>query len=332
MVEFRKISPKESGEKNAKAFDPDKLLEMSKDSPAMRNALTSLIRNVVERTPRQFHDARLAWEDGRVEEAVRLLHTMRGTVGTMGAARFAEMARELESAIQAAPESLCAKLFDATQQALNETIAEATVFLEAEAQPVSKDKETLAAAVFKSGRVSSNPGKKKVQELSDWYEHMRSDIQGITNDIRQLKQDMSGLALGQIPAPGAAANPTCLVVEDDELIAHLLVHLLQREGYEVNRVSDGRAALAAITNAVAPLDLILLDVMLPYMDGYELLHVIRGQMHWKDVPVIMLTAKQQERDIVRALDAGATDYVVKPFQPNELMARLRRNVHLKGKK
>ena len=97
-------------------------------------------------------------------------------------------------------------------------------------------------------------------------------------------------------------------------------------------MSDGRAALEAITKAVVPLDLILLDVMLPYLDGYELLHVIREQMHWKDVPVIMLTAKQQERDIVRALDAGATDYVVKPFQPNELMARLRRNTRPRGTK
>jgi len=57
--------------------------------------------------------------------------------------------------------------------------------------------------------------------------------------------------------------------------------------------------------------------------------VIREEKHWTTVPIIMLTAKQQENDIVRALDAGATDYVVKPFQPNELMARLRRILKLK---
>ena len=204
------MPPKESGQNNAKVFDPDKLLEMSKDNPALRNALTSLIRNVVERAPRQFHDARLAWEDGRVEEAARLLHTMRGTIGTMGAPRFAEMARELESAIQASQESQGAKMFDATQLALNETIAAAAAFLEAEAQPVSNDKETQAASVFKSARDNPGPGEKNEPKLSDWFERMRSDIQGITNDIRQLKQDMTGLALGQIPATRAAAAPLVL--------------------------------------------------------------------------------------------------------------------------
>ncbi|MCX7171706.1 MAG: response regulator transcription factor [Proteobacteria bacterium] len=127
-----------------------------------------------------------------------------------------------------------------------------------------------------------------------------------------------------------ASLPSCLVVEDDELIAHVLVHLLNREGYKVDRCADGRAAQQAIEQAKEPPGLILLDVMLPYVDGFELIQVIREQKRWTDVPIIMLTAKQQENDIVRALDAGATDYVVKPFQPNELMARLRRILRKKG--
>jgi DNA-binding response OmpR family regulator len=71
-------------------------------------------------------------------------------------------------------------------------------------------------------------------------------------------------------------------------------------------------------------DLVLLDVMLPYVDGFEIVGLIRAQPEWRDTPVIMLTAKNTERDTVRALDAGANDFVIKPFQPQELLARLRR--------
>jgi len=70
--------------------------------------------------------------------------------------------------------------------------------------------------------------------------------------------------------------------------------------------------------------LVLLDVMLPYVDGFELLRKIRAQVTWSKVPIIMLTAKSQEQTIVRALDQGANDYIVKPFRPGELLARIRR--------
>ena len=71
-------------------------------------------------------------------------------------------------------------------------------------------------------------------------------------------------------------------------------------------------------------DLVLLDVMLPYVDGFEIVGLIRAQAGWEAVPVLMLTAKNTERDTVRALDAGANDFIIKPFQPQELLARLRR--------
>jgi len=69
---------------------------------------------------------------------------------------------------------------------------------------------------------------------------------------------------------------------------------------------------------------VLLDVMLPYVDGFELIRKIREHPTWSQVPIIMLTAKSTEQHIVRALDNGANDYVVKPFRPGELMARIRR--------
>lgn len=114
-----------------------------------------------------------------------------------------------------------------------------------------------------------------------------------------------------------------LIVEDDEHIAFLLEYMLQREGFATICAADGRQAERIIA-AEAPPALVVLDYMLPYRSGLELISMIRARTEWKDVPAMMLTAKSQEQDIVACLDAGVNDYVVKPFQPNEILARLRR--------
>jgi DNA-binding response OmpR family regulator len=119
------------------------------------------------------------------------------------------------------------------------------------------------------------------------------------------------------------ASKWVLIVEDDRAILTLLNHMLERRGYRVRTAADGREA-TAIIDEVDPASLVLLDVMLPYVDGFELIRRIRETDPWSRVPVIMLTSKTQERDVVRALDAGANDYVVKPFKPEELIARVRR--------
>jgi len=113
-------------------------------------------------------------------------------------------------------------------------------------------------------------------------------------------------------------QPVVLVAEDDEQISYLLRFLLEREGREVLRLID----------EIPPPRLAILDIMMPYADGFELLARIRSKPEWRDTPVIMLTARSQEKDIVRALDMGASDYVVKPFLPEELKARIRRLVPL----
>ena len=120
-----------------------------------------------------------------------------------------------------------------------------------------------------------------------------------------------------------ATAPTVLVVEDDDHISQVLRIMLERQGYQVVHMADGRAASQHIT-ASPPPALVLLDVMLPYVDGFEIVQLIRSREAWRDVPVLMLTAKNTERDTVRALDAGASDFVIKPFQPQELLARVRR--------
>ena len=116
-----------------------------------------------------------------------------------------------------------------------------------------------------------------------------------------------------------------LVVEDDDQIGYLLQFILEREGYAVHLATDGRLAREFIDTAPPP-DLVTLDVMLPHVSGVELLATIRAKDDWKDVPVLMLTAKAQEKDIVHALENGASDYIVKPFKPDELRVRVRRLV------
>jgi DNA-binding response OmpR family regulator len=119
-----------------------------------------------------------------------------------------------------------------------------------------------------------------------------------------------------------------LVVEDDEHISQVLRFMLERQGYHVVHLADGRAAASHVGSAAAVPALVLLDVMLPYVDGFEIVRLIRARADWASVPVLMLTAKNTERDTVRALDAGASDFVIKPFQPNELLARVRRYVRV----
>jgi len=124
-----------------------------------------------------------------------------------------------------------------------------------------------------------------------------------------------------LPEP---TQPIAMVVEDDEIVVVLLESMLSRRGFQVEIARDGRQALNLIDTLADPPTFVLLDVMLPYFDGFDLIRKIREQVAWNGVPIIMLTAKSQERHIVRALDDGANDYVVKPFRPGELMARIRR--------
>ena len=120
-------------------------------------------------------------------------------------------------------------------------------------------------------------------------------------------------------------KPSILLVEDDEVTAYMLEYLLQREGYKVTNVPDGKQAFETINNN-PPFSLALLDIMVPYVSGFELISHIRSLPEWDKTAVIMISGKSQERDIIKALDAGATDYIVKPFQPGEVLARIRKSV------
>jgi two-component system phosphate regulon response regulator PhoB len=122
----------------------------------------------------------------------------------------------------------------------------------------------------------------------------------------------------------APSKPTALIVENDDQLMSVLTFMLSRECYEVVECRDGRAAETYIREH-PPVDVILLELVLPYTDGFELIRQVRSTPDWGDVPIVVLSTRRLEGDVVRGLEAGANDYVTKPFSPRELLARIRRH-------
>jgi DNA-binding response OmpR family regulator len=116
-------------------------------------------------------------------------------------------------------------------------------------------------------------------------------------------------------------TPTILVADDEEDLRELVAYRLTRSGYEVVAAVDGQEALE-LAREQRP-DLMVLDVMMPRLDGYELTRRVRAEDSLRSVPVILLTARSQESDVSRGFEVGADDYLRKPFSPDELVARVR---------
>ncbi len=122
-----------------------------------------------------------------------------------------------------------------------------------------------------------------------------------------------------LPMSVAAAAPSrVLVVDDDPRILSMMRRVLQLDGYEVGLAADGDEALEVMRREGA--DLVILDLMLPGRDGFDVCRSLRQE---SSVPILMLTARDEALDKVTGLDSGADDYVVKPFNPDELLARVR---------
>lgn len=118
-----------------------------------------------------------------------------------------------------------------------------------------------------------------------------------------------------------AARPLILVVEDEAAIATMLRYNLEKQGFRVEEATDGQEAIDRIAETTP--DLVLLDWMLPVMSGIEVCRQIRRRPETRELPVIMLTARTEDQDAVRALNTGADDYITKPFGIEALMARIR---------
>ena len=116
---------------------------------------------------------------------------------------------------------------------------------------------------------------------------------------------------------------TVLVIEDDPVLRSVLDYNLVREGFRVLTAADGESGLRQARDAAATLDVIVLDIMLPGISGFQVLRLLRNEM---DIPVLILSARGEEQDRIDGLELGADDYVAKPFVLRELMARVRAGV------
>ncbi len=117
------------------------------------------------------------------------------------------------------------------------------------------------------------------------------------------------------------AKAKILIVDDEEDIVELVRYNLAREGFSTTSANSGEAALNQVKND--PPDLIVLDLMLPGVDGLEVARRIKSDSNLRNIPIVMLTAKGEEADVVTGLELGADDYIIKPFSPKIMIARIK---------
>jgi CheY-like chemotaxis protein len=170
-----------------------------------------------------------------------------------------------------------------------------------------------------------------ITEFDSWSAKM---IREFGLDIEPYLKDimMNAREISTSYTPGQPVEPkmqeregsmthTVLVVDDEPNIVLSLKFLISQQGYEVRTAASGEEALEALAEQVP--DLILLDVMMPRPDGYEVCQKIRATPEWKDIPVIMLTAKGRDVEKQKGFAMGADDYITKPFSTQELVVKVR---------
>lgn len=169
----------------------------------------------------------------------------------------------------------------------------------------------------------------QIQTISQLASPSLEQQQNLQAARQQLNQ-LLGYALETQPVPSSTATEekdqdlACiLLIEDDPGLSKLLRFLFEHHDYRVIQAVNGKEALQRICSEPPP-DLVTLDLLMPYADGLEILQTLRQTPGWEQVPVIMLTSKQDEESVVRVLKAGADDFLSKPFQPEELLARAQR--------
>src|SRR5574340_839933 len=131
-------------------------------------------------------------------------------------------------------------------------------------------------------------------------------------------------APGRLRRVKQVAEPVVLVVDDSPTVRKIVQLTLNRERIHVVTAGDGLTALAAVSDTLP--DLILLDIMLPHMDGYNICHLVRNNPEYRDLPIIMLSGKDGIFDRMRGKLAGSTEYMTKPFDSTELVQTVRRHL------
>ncbi|MEQ1856036.1 MAG: response regulator [Longimicrobiales bacterium] len=156
---------------------------------------------------------------------------------------------------------------------------------------------------------------------SDGSTSLDDVIDAARRRIFQARERTSGNVVTEDSADPVAGG-RILVAEDDEISASILVHKLKKEGLDVVRFNNGQDAYKGALDQTP--DLVILDVKMPGLDGFEVLDLLRKDTRFARTPIVMLTSMGQEADVVRGFALGADDYVLKPFSPVELAARVRR--------
>lgn len=116
-------------------------------------------------------------------------------------------------------------------------------------------------------------------------------------------------------------RPKVLIAEDEETIVESLTFLMEKEGYEVSVATDGQTAINMIARDTP--DMVLLDVMMPVCDGFEVVRAVRGDSNTRNIPIMMLTAKTREVDRRKGLELGVDDFVTKPFSTRDVVSRVK---------
>lgn len=160
-----------------------------------------------------------------------------------------------------------------------------------------------------------------IQELRMAYDRVRQDLEMV--DFAQLPPAEAAVPVRSAPIPrGNDSNAEILMAEDDPLIARFLGGSLTGAGFTVTHVGDGESALEALKQQ--SYGCVILDLNMPKLDGYGVVEAMRQQAKTQSTPVLILSLRSQENDIIRAFDLGADDYVSKPFSPLEVISRIRR--------
>ena len=269
--------------------------------------------------------------DGRAADAGRCAHTLKGVAGSIGARELQREAGELEAALRRGdPRALVAPLLDGTANQLDRLVAAIAVALPpaaAAAVPLPTiDNQALGDAVRQLDRLISEDAVEAVDVFAAAQPLLAAAYGDRAGEIGRLLERLPvrGGPRGVTRCPGgdmkALAESRVLIVDDAEANVDVLVNLL-RADYRLSVALDGETALRAVAKNLP--DLVLLDIVMPQLDGYAVCRRLRENEAWREIPVMFLSSLEEATDKARGFEAGGNDYVTKPFEPLEVQARVR---------
>lgn len=165
--------------------------------------------------------------------------------------------------------------------------------------------------VFRAGIIDVRPQTGFEDALHQAFQHLRDSWEPGASSIQYAPEELK-----------APSRFHILLLDDDPIVQEMLRFIFSREGYQVTQLSSGHEILDVLDKT--PVSLLVLDVKMPGMDGFEVLKMIRSRREFDELPIVMLTSMKGEEDVAQGFDLGASDYLYKPFSPTELMIRVKR--------